>query len=139
MHEGKPFVGKRSDQRNIGSIPIVCRLFSSSCDETIDGVILNFGSNGFYAELKAQVNPGTVIAVRMNGISLGCSIVGTGGVPYETSKINPSRSAASSPIDRSRISGRLSLGSFRVRTVLRPLRHYSRGSVGSGATNDRVS
>jgi hypothetical protein len=76
MHEGKPIVERRSDQRNIGSIPIVCRLFSSSCDETIDGVILNFGSNGFYAELKAQVNPGTVIAVRMNGISLGSSIEG---------------------------------------------------------------
>lgn len=57
-----------SDQRRITNIPIVCSRISSFCGgELIDGVILNTCPDGFYAELKAHVNAGTIIVVRTTG------------------------------------------------------------------------
>jgi hypothetical protein len=59
---------KRSDQRRITNIPIVCNRLSSFCSgEPISGVIFNFCKNGFCAELKAHEKAGTVIVVRTTG------------------------------------------------------------------------
>ncbi|MGE5027572.1 MAG: hypothetical protein ACM3JK_03785, partial [Betaproteobacteria bacterium] len=59
---------KRSNQRRITNIPIVCsRLSSSQNEEPIDGEILNFCKDGFYAEFKAHVKVGTIVVVRVTG------------------------------------------------------------------------
>ena len=59
---------RRSNQRRIMNIPIVCSHLSSSCSrESIDGVILNTCPDGFYAELKEHVKVGTMIVVRVAG------------------------------------------------------------------------
>ena len=59
---------RRSSQRRIKNIPIVCSRLSSSCNgETVDGMILNFCPDGFCAELKAHVKDGTIIVVRTTG------------------------------------------------------------------------
>jgi hypothetical protein len=59
---------RRSNQRRIMNIPIVCNHLSSSCSrESIDGVILNTCLDGFYAELKEHVKVGTMIVVRVTG------------------------------------------------------------------------
>jgi len=69
---------RRSDQRCITNIPIVCNHLSSFCTRApIDGVILTTCPDGFYAELKAHVNAGTIIVVRTTGsFSEGCMDVG---------------------------------------------------------------
>jgi hypothetical protein len=59
---------RRSNQRRIMNIPIVCSRISSFCSgELIDGVILNTCPDGFYDELKAHVKAGTIIVVRTTG------------------------------------------------------------------------
>jgi len=65
---GNPDMERRSNQRCIMNIPIICSHLSSSCSrESIDGVILNTCPDGFYAELKAHVKAGTIIVVRTTG------------------------------------------------------------------------
>ena len=59
---------RRSNQRRITNIPIVCSRLSSYCNgEPIEGVILNTSPDDFYAELKAHEKAGTVIVVRTTG------------------------------------------------------------------------
>ena len=58
----------KTDQRRITNIPIVCSRLSSFCNgEPIEGVIINTGPDGFYAELKAHEKAGTIIVVRTTG------------------------------------------------------------------------
>ena len=65
---------KRSNQRRLINIPIVCsRLSSLQSGETIDGRILNCCATGFYAELMAHAKVGTILVVRVTGNSWGCS------------------------------------------------------------------
>ena len=60
---------RRSNQRCITNIPIVCSRLSSYCNgEPIEGVILNTSPDDFYAELKAHEKAGTVIVVRTTGL-----------------------------------------------------------------------
>jgi hypothetical protein len=69
---------RRSNQRRIMNIPIVCSRISSFCSgELIDGVILNTCPDGFYAELKAHVKVGTIIVIRTTG-SFSESSMGAG-------------------------------------------------------------
>jgi hypothetical protein len=59
---------RRSNQRRITNIPIVCSRLSSYCDgKPIEGVILNTSPDDFYAELKAHEKAGTIIVVRTTG------------------------------------------------------------------------
>ena len=65
---GNPDMERRSNQRCIMNIPIVCSHLSSSCSrDSIDGVILNACPEGLYAELKEHVTVGTIIVVRKTG------------------------------------------------------------------------
>jgi hypothetical protein len=65
---GNPDMERRSNQRCIMNISIICSHLSSSCSrESIDGVILNTSPDGFYAELKEHVKVGTIIVVRKTG------------------------------------------------------------------------
>jgi hypothetical protein len=59
---------RRSNQRRIMNIPIVCSRLSSFCSgEPIDGVIFNFCKDGFYAVFKKHVKVGTMVVVRTTG------------------------------------------------------------------------
>jgi hypothetical protein len=59
---------RRSNQRRIMNIPIVCSRISSFCiGEPIGGVIFNFCKDGFYAVFKEHVKVGTMVVVRVTG------------------------------------------------------------------------
>lgn len=65
---GNPDMEKRSHQRHMANVSIVCgRISSSQNEEPIDGVILNFCKDGFYAEFKEHVKVGTIVVVRVTG------------------------------------------------------------------------
>jgi hypothetical protein len=68
---------RRSSQRRIMNIPIVCSRLSSFCNgDPIGGVILNACPEGFYAELKVHVKTGTIILVRTTSSFLESSMDG---------------------------------------------------------------
>jgi hypothetical protein len=63
-----PDMEKRSHQRHMANVSILCSHLSSSCSrDSIDGVILNACPEGLYAELKEHVTVGTIIVVRKTG------------------------------------------------------------------------
>ena len=65
---GNPDMEKRSHRRHMANVSIVCsRLSSSQNEEPIDGEILNFCKDGFYAEFKEHVKVGTIVVVRVTG------------------------------------------------------------------------
>jgi len=74
---GNPDMEKRSHQRHMANVSIVCsRLSSSQNEEPIDGVIVNFCKDGFYAELKEHVKVGTIVVVRITGCCSESSVDG---------------------------------------------------------------
>ncbi len=76
-NSGSPDMEKRSHQRYLADVTIVCsRLSSSQNEEPIDGVISNFCQDGFYAELKEQVKAGTIAVVRVTGRFSESSVCG---------------------------------------------------------------
>jgi hypothetical protein len=61
---------KRSNPRREINAPIACkRYISSNNDMSIDGSMKNCCPAGFYAELKEQVQAGTVLVVRTTSSS----------------------------------------------------------------------
>ena len=82
---------RRSNQRCIMNIPIVCSHLSSSCSrESIDGVILNTCPDGFCAELKEHVKVGTIIVVRKTG-SFSESSMGAGARSWALAQVRWSK------------------------------------------------
>jgi len=88
---GNPDMERRSNQRCIMNIPIICSHLSSSCSrESIDGVILNTCPDGFYAELKEHVKVGTIIVVRKTG-SFSESSMGAGARSWALAQVRWSK------------------------------------------------
>jgi hypothetical protein len=80
---GNSDMEKRSHQRHMAKVSIVCsRLSSSQNEEPIVGVILNFCKDGFYVEFKEHVKVGTIVVVRVTGCFSESSM--DGGVRSQT-------------------------------------------------------
>ena len=87
---------KRSSQRLLVKVPFVCSHLSSFYNtEPVHGIILNSCEDGFYAELKAHVEAGTILMFRMTGSRSECHIddslrsLGLAEVRWSMVKFNP--------------------------------------------------